>query len=220
MVDSWKKLVRENNYFFIPYFLFLLIGFIIIILVDKSPLHLFLNSFHNSFFDSLFYYITFLGDGITATIITLLLILIKYRYALITGISCLLSATITQLLKHFVFADALRPAKFFEGLNTLHLVENVENYSYNSFPSGHSTIAFALCTSFLFTTTNKGMKLTFFLAAILIAYSRVYLSQHFFEDIYVGSIIGCLVSCGIYFLFNKVSYDSKLNYSLLDVFRK
>jgi membrane-associated phospholipid phosphatase len=39
---------------------------------------------------------------------------------------------------------------------------------------------------------TKYQSLRFFLfgAALLIAFSRVYLSQHFFEDIFTGAIIG------------------------------
>ncbi len=136
------------------------------------------------------------------------------------GISCLLAGLITQVLKHYVFADALRPKKFFEGISELYFISDVHNYDYNSFPSGHSTVAFAICTSFIFLVNNMRLKLALIFSAIVIAFSRVYLSQHFFEDIYCGSIIGCITACGVYLLFSNTKENSKLDSSLLSIFKK
>jgi len=219
-MNAWRKLAAGNNYFFVPYFVFLFIGGITILVTDQSSLHLFFNSFHNRFLDKFFLYITYLGDGIFAFILFIILLFVRYRSALVVGISCLLAGLITQVLKHYVFADALRPKKFFEGISELYFISDVQNYDYNSFPSGHSTVAFAICTSFVFLTDNSRLKLVLIISAIVIAFSRVYLSQHFFEDIYFGSIIGCITTCAVYLLFSNPKENSKLNRSLLTIFKK
>lgn len=214
-----RALVKNNKYFFIPYFVFLVVGAATILLTTKSALHLFFNSYHASFFNYFFYYITYLGDGFTATIVTILLLMIRYRYAIIVALSCLLASAITQVLKHYVFYDSLRPKKFFEGIADLHLLSHVENYSYNSFPSGHTTVAFALCTSITFFVQNNTFKLMLFILAFLIGYSRVYISQHFFEDVYAGTIIGTTISCLVYLLLQNMNKGGKLDSTLSESFR-
>ena len=62
------------------------------------------------------------------------------------------------------------------------------------------------------------MKFVFFLIALLVGYSRVYLSQHFFEDVYVGSIIGVSVTLVVYYLLSKMN-KPWLEYSLLNSFK-
>ncbi|NJK86360.1 MAG: phosphatase PAP2 family protein [Bacteroidales bacterium] len=90
---------------------------------------------------------------------------------------------------------------------------------YFSFPSGHATSAFALFFCLAVLVHQNSMKLLFFMSALLISFSRVYLSQHFLLDVYVGSFIGLIISI----LFCKWIYLSEniqLNKPLLTVFRK
>ena len=101
------------------------------------------------------------------------------------------SAAITQVLKRWVF-DWPRPSAVFQDqLDQLNLVEGVELASRFSFPSGHSTVTFAvffLVSLILF--NRKYLGLLFCVLAILVGFSRAYLFQHFPEDILVGSLIG------------------------------
>jgi len=180
--------------------LFLLAGAILIIANTKAETHLEFNRFHNPFFDVFFQYLTYFGDGYIAIITVVVLLTVKFRYALITALASLVSAVITQTLKHTLFADVVRPAKFFEGLHDLYLVPGMENNYYNSFPSGHTTCAFALYFSIALIVENKGLKFFCFLFALTIGYSRIYLSQHFFEDVYAGSLIGVLTTIIVYLL--------------------
>lgn len=178
-------------------------GFIILIQYSSVDLHLVLNKYFNSFADHFFYYATILGDGIVASIITLICLFINLKKGIIVATSWLIASGITQLLKRFVFEDAPRPFKFFQGIHDLHLVPGLEMNSSLSFPSGHSTAAFALYCALALVSKNKSLQVLFFLLAVIAAYSRVYLSQHFFIDIYVGSLIGTLTSIFIFILFAK-----------------
>lgn len=175
---------------------------------SKAETHLEFNRFHTPFFDHFFYYATFLGDGYMATIVGVMLLAVRYRWVIIVGLSNILSALITQSLKHTVFDDVVRPKKFFEGLHDIYLVPNVDNYLYNSFPSGHSTCAFALYFALAVILNNKTLKFICFLLALTAGYSRIYLSQHFFEDVYAGSLIGTGSVLFIYWLFrnNKAAW--------------
>lgn len=198
-----KAIFKTNALFLLPYFIFLVLGLILLALNTKAELHLGFNTFHAPFFDTFFYYITYLGDGLVALLAFIILLAIKYKYALIVGASNLIAAIITQTLKQTVFAEMLRPKKFFEGIHDLYLVPGVENYSYFSFPSGHSTCAFALYFALALLVNSKSFKLFLFIVALLVAYSRVYLSQHFFEDIYAGSLIGVFTTLFVYYFIQK-----------------
>jgi membrane-associated phospholipid phosphatase len=129
-----------------------------------------------------------------------LLALVSYRKAAI-ALSCyVISSIVAQLLKKLVFSGALRPKAFFEGSTySIHMIEGVTLHSYNSFPSGHATSAFSLFCLLSILTKNKEAGFVCFCLALLASYSRVYLSQHFFGDIYAGSIIGVVSSVALYY---------------------
>lgn len=187
--------------FILPYLLLLITGAIAYFSTNKIDAHLYANKFHHPVGDILFYYATYLGDGIFVVITLILASLFNTRAAILILLSYLLSALITQGLKHLLFEDWMRPAAIFEAnnqLQQLYIIKGVEvNYHY-SFPSGHSTSAFALFFSLSFFAQNKILQFLLFVLALIAAYSRVYLSQHFFIDIYAGSIIGTLCSLLVY----------------------
>lgn len=170
---------------------------------SKTDIHIAFNSYHTPFFDAFFFYVTYLGDGIMALLVALMLLAVKYRYALVVGISNIVASLTTQVLKQTLFADELRPKKYFENLHDLYFVPGVDNHLYHSFPSGHATCAFALYFSLALLVKNKMYKMLFFIIALLTGFSRVYISQHFFADIYVGSLIGVGISLIVYFIINN-----------------
>lgn len=200
-----KAIFRNNSIFLIPYLIFIILGGVLLFANSKTDTHLEFNTFHSTFFDIFFYYITFLGDGVAALLVVIMLMAVKFRYAFIVGVANIIASLITQILKHTLFEDMVRPRKFFEGIHDLYLVPGVENYLYNSFPSGHSTCAFALYFALSIIVENKILKSLFFSIALLVGISRVYLSQHFFEDIYAGSIIGVLITLVVFLISKKIN---------------
>lgn len=190
------------NAFIFPYILLLIIGAIAYFLTNKIEAHLFINKYHNSLFDNFFYYATYLGDGAFVVITVIIAAFFNVRLALLIFASYALSAGITQGLKHLVFNEWIRPAGIFEAnaqLQQLYLVPGVELNYHNTFPSGHSTSAFALFFSLSIFSSKKTIQFLLLGIAVLAAYSRVYLSQHFFIDIYAGSFIGTLCSIAVYY---------------------
>ncbi len=198
-----NTIFKTNRPFLFPYVLFIVLGAILLAIKTKIEIQLGFNSFHTSFFDTFFYYTTYLGDGTIAILVVIILLPIRYGYAFTVGFSNIISALITQTLKQTVFVDAVRPKKFFEGIHDLYFVPGVENYLYNSFPSGHTTCAFSLYFALAVLVKNKVLKSLFFCIALLIGYSRIYLSQHFFEDVYAGSLIGVITTICVYYFIQK-----------------
>jgi len=67
-----------------------------------------------------------------------------------------------------------------------------------SFPSGHSSAAWALTVPFILTARSRLIKLVLILFAILMSFSRVYCGVHFLSDIIFGGYIGYVVSKSIF----------------------
>ena len=163
---------------------------------DKEATHIAINQHHNSFFDTFFTYATYLGDGVVAPILVLIFGIIyfkKYRFSTFTiGFGTLiLVGAFSQLLKRMVFEEALRPSAFI-GADKLYLIPDLEIHTVHSFPSGHTTAAFGLAAfiAFMFFQKNRLMQIVMVILASLTGFSRVYLSQHFLEDITVGAALG------------------------------
>jgi membrane-associated phospholipid phosphatase len=181
----------------------------VIFSVEKMSLHLWFNQWHNEFFDPFFSFATHMAEGWFIGVIVLLALLYKLRYGIAGLIGIALSGITTQLLKRLIFSDQFRPTKVFEGIADLHLVQGVTMHSNHSFPSGHATGAFALFLFSAFLFNNKWLQLLSYFLALITAYSRVYLSQHFFEDIVAGSMIGILVCLGVLTLIVNQSWGEK-----------
>ena len=176
----------------------------------------------NKFIDNFFYYITFLGDGVLGVIILVIAFMINVRLGIYLTLSFLLAALTTNLLKYQFFQDSDRPYWIYQYVNRYDVkkVEGVELLIKKSFPSGHATQAFAIFFGCALASMKQLNKLLFLSIAILAAYSRVYLSQHWLQDITAGSIIGVFYAVVFYLLiFYKPSFDN-LNKPLMQVFKR
>ena len=204
-----RQLLKENRYFLIPFLFTLTICVILLLSFSKTELHIFSNRANSVFFDYFFKHITNLGDGAMIAILTIVLLFIKYRYAIVFLSGSLLTAGIINLLKKVLLGDVFRPSKYFEMYETyqLHFVEGVKLHSVYSFPSGHTGTAFNLFFMLALISPGKWLKLFWFFMAAVVGYSRVYLSQHFLIDITVGSLIGTTI---IFLMFWWISKSDKL----------
>lgn len=206
------QLLKENRWFIIPTFIFLLAAIILLLIFPKSELHILSNEANAPFFDFFFKYATYLGDGTIIAVLFITLLFVKYRFALAFLAGSLATSLFVNIIKRVVFHDIYRPSKYFELFETyqLHFVEGVKLHSLYSFPSGHTATAFNAFFTLALLTKNNGLKFVFFVAALLVAYSRVYISQHFLIDITAGSVIGI-----VFILIFSVWFD-KFNKNWLD----
>ena len=192
--------------------LFILTGLFLVLITDKGTLHLSINTLVGGPMDDFFKYFTHIGDGITvAALIVLSSLTVKGKiipYILLGLSSFALSGLLTQLLKRLVFNGYSRPLKFF-GPENLNLIEGVKLHGSYSFPSGHSTASFALFIflAFVFRKT-KYAQVFFGILAILAAYSRVHISQHFVQDIICGATIGVSIFFFTFWLMNKYIFKT------------
>ncbi len=196
---SLKQIVINNKYFFVPYIAFLIAGLFAIIFLDKGEFFLFVNSNAGGFWDYFFFYSTYLGDGYTYLIVVIIALLIRVRYFAIGVLSYASSGIAAQILKRSF--DVARPWKFFGKPDWLYLPLGIEPHSHHSFPSGHSASALSLFLFLSLFINNKTLKAIFFLCALITAISRIYIVQHFFIDVYIGSILGVVFTVLVYYTF-------------------
>lgn len=210
-----KKLITANRYFLLPYSIFVAVAGVFVLWVDKAQIHIALNNINTPFLDHFFKLITYLGDGLIYLAILLFVLLISYRRTIAYVIAVALSNLLVFLGKQILFPDSYRPSKFFELYENyqLHVVEGVKLHSMHSFPSGHTTTAFTVFFIVALLVRNNSLKFLCFMIALLTGYSRIYLSQHFIEDVLVGSLIGVFSVLTMWYLsdgFRKSWMDKSL----------
>lgn len=221
IIKSAIRLISTNRLFFGIYFLFLIIGLIILLQIDKGDAVIFFNEWRGTLWDDIFKFFSSIGEGLFLGLILLVVGVISIKYAFNTLLLYLSSGLVSQIIKNIYKIP--RPKVFFEGTDLVTYVKDFEIWASNSFPSGHSTSGFTIFLYLAIISQNKFLGLLFAIMAIMVGMSRVYLVQHFFIDIYVGSIIGIFVTLFVYsFLQNwqKLNNSKWYNFSLYKNFKK
>lgn len=208
MKKKIQEFCNENRRMLLSFLVVWLCLFVFDCIYPKLQTHLMLNGYHTDALDTFFRYFTWLGEEFPVIVGGVFLIwninsVWNRRNGLFILLSQGLTCIITQALK-FVFAHP-RPATYFDSMGA-DLPDTVAGVhlrrAMNSFPSGHTSAAFALFICLALITPRKWAPL-WVLAAWLVAYSRIYLSQHFLEDILLGSLIGVVSTCAVYLLMQQ-----------------
>jgi membrane-associated phospholipid phosphatase len=161
-----------------------------------------LNLYHSAGLNSFFFYYTNLGDGLFAVFFVLIFLLLRrFDLAIQILLAFLLSGLFSQILKAIIISP--RPRDFFSVNDQIYIVDGLTLGGKASFPSGHTATAFSLATSLALYTKRKILGILYLMLAILVGYSRVYLSQHFPADVFGGAIIGVLVAFWVFILMDK-----------------
>lgn len=139
--------------------------------------------------DALVMAFTSLGNsGILFIAVGVILLLFKKTRRV--GMAALLALLIGYLITNLTLKPLVsrpRPWLDVEGLINL-----VGESAYRSFPSGHSTSAFAFAFALLFGAPKKWMKWVAMIVAVLMALSRLYVGVHYPTDIVGGLLVGLL----------------------------
>lgn len=159
-------------------------------IIKKEELFLMLNLDLGKHADTFFKYFTNVGDGLFWLLWALLIIIKKgKKYLPLLFASVIFSTLLTQISKQVIYPDEPRPLQAIADQSQVHYVTGVTVHSINSFPSGHTATAFSfLLLLVLFSQTNA-LLLLGFAAALLVAYSRIYLGQHFPLDVGAGMLV-------------------------------
>lgn len=150
------------------------------------------QSIHNSFLDFVTVAMSYLGEaGIIFMVLAFALMLTKkYRkvgFAIIVALAVMVICN--NVVLKTVFA---RPRPFnleFDWWNAAYkypeLVSRPDSFS---FPSGHTSSAFAAAFAVLWYNRKFGIPLTLF--ACLMGFSRIYVGVHYCTDVIAGAVVG------------------------------
>jgi len=191
------RIWRNNAAFFGAFLLFLLAGAVLLATLETGSLVLYFSDHRVPWSDFFFRYATVLGDGFMVLPVLILLLFVRYRYALVLPLLGLSVSAVSQSAKAFFAAP--RPLPYFRELGMAARLVPVDGVAllngHNSFPSGHAMTAFAFFTFLALCLPYKNRTgPLLFLAALVAGISRVYLGQHFLKDVYLGAILGVLLA--------------------------
>lgn len=201
---SFKQLLFNFRYVLIALLLVELIcGYISLNYTQVQQFRL-VNGLHDPYADMFFRYFTNIGDGLFIVAVAVLLIFARFKYAILTMVSFLLSGLLAQVIKKTVKMP--RPGSIFKDDPNWHTLPDYHIHGNYSFPSGHTTSIFALMLVLYYVFPGQRKSPLLFIVACLAGYSRVYLSQHWTGDVYVGALVGTLVTFILIYIFNQMRW--------------
>ena len=142
----------------------------------------------------------FFADYLLWIVVGILIILFLIKktriMAIVAGASIILGRyVVVEIIKRLYSRP--RPYLILDGVKKI----ISENHDYQSFPSGHATIFFALATAIYF--FNKKWGIVSFVAAILVGISRIFVGVHWPLDVLAGAIVGIISGVIVNLIFKK-----------------
>jgi len=194
----------------------ILIGLFLIILRANDAVHAdiaffkFINGHHTPFLDGLFSSLTNLGNGWFVIPIFFVFLhwkipkKVRTRIIVAAALALSLGGVGNNIVKSFV--DRPRPIAYFASPSRSLAAEEPRPYAVHvlgdplydhSFPSGHANTAFTLATLMALIFGIRFWPL--FLAAMGVAYSRVYIGAHFPSDVLAGAFMGSVITLAAWY---------------------
>ena len=199
------EILKKNKLYFTIYAFILLSMLVVAILTDKGSGVIMFDTYRQRPLDIFFMAATKIGEYYTYLVFIFFFLFIRksYRSALSIAVMGTLLPLISYMLK--MYFKHPRPLTYFSkyiDYKDFHGIENLHYHTgHNSFPSGHTFAAFALFTFLALRSKNKAYGILYLSIALLVGISRIYLSQHFIEDVAFGSILGVLYGTFTYYVF-------------------
>ncbi|MEZ4919502.1 MAG: phosphatase PAP2 family protein [Saprospiraceae bacterium] len=180
-------------------------GLLLNLFVPPGREIIFFNDFRLEPLNTFFKLATQLGEPTAFVVAFILLLFVRYRFSALILIGGLIIIPVSYQLKDKIGKD--RPVVFFEKtgqLDSVVFVPGVKLYSgRTSFPSGHTTAAFALYSLLAgMALIMRKKKTGLFLAGLgfLVALSRIFLVQHFLTDVLAGCVLGLSLSALVWWI--------------------
>lgn len=113
-----QRIIRQvkNSSPFIGWmYTYIFFGGFILLLIPKTYIHLFINQYHSPVADIFFTYATFLGDGISATILVVILLFVRFRYASMVALSNIACSLLFNHLRDYFIPIRFGLTSFLKG---------------------------------------------------------------------------------------------------------
>lgn len=200
-----KPKTGANWHFALPVLLYFILGIYLALRLPHGDEILALNDLRRPPLNQVFVFFTHCGEFYAYTVAALAALFFgQKRLALLVALTGLLVMPVSFLAKD-KFAET-RPLTLFKEANRWQEVVTVPGVELTSgrtsFPSGHTTSAFALYSLLAFALPPHRQKWASLLAllAILVGISRVFLVQHFLVDILAGAALGLMLSSALWWI--------------------
>ena len=208
MINQIKFLIGDRRLYFQTLFFLLIISTASLLFFGNTFNSTPSNSHHPFWLNVFFINYTFIGDGIFA--ICLVAIFLFYFKRKKEGKAILLAFIFTEIIIQLIknCMNVSRPGIFFEDGQTIFSTGFSATTQY-TFLSGHTAIAFALATVFV-TVAKSAWQLPILAAAVLLGYSRIYLTQHALGDVLIAAILGTVSGLfAVHFVYNQANSVAK-----------
>ena len=158
----------------------------------EDSIMLFLQSIRNPVLSAILVPITKSGNHgyIMIALILLTLFFKSERKTFFTAALGLILGSLVTILFLKPFFMRPRPYAAIEGLVALVKMKK----DPNSFPSGHTTAAFAMAMGWQLASEKKWLKTFGWIFAVLMGFSRLYVGVHYPTDVLAGALIGTMGS--------------------------
>lgn len=174
--------------------------FLSALFLKKGEVVLLINSKHAPVLDFLFQMFSWYGNAVVFVGFIVLLLFVRFGLAWKAFWTLMAVTFVVRFFKKVVFPDLVRPKRFFTEEVELYFVPGFEVHGFNTFPSGHTTTAFALTTLIFLFVKNSWVRTIALVFAIGAGISRMYLLQHFYQDVVAGSILGVTLAFSVCYL--------------------
>ena len=199
-----RTIIKDHSSYFVYYALFAFLGLFYNKTLPQQDAILFFSDNRSPLGDAFFVICTHLGEFAPYIVFTLYFLIRNWRMAFFPSVIAILVLAVSDVAK--VYFKHPRPVTEFEAhgmMQYVHLVPGVTVLrGFASFPSGHTISAFAIYSFMCFMIAKNDLaQLFFFLLAVLVGVSRIYLVEHFPEDVLFGSFLGVLIAMVVYYFY-------------------
>jgi len=171
---------------------------------------LWFHAIDKTFFYKVFCKITLFGDSVGYLVGGVLLFAVfrnRSLYWSSSGLFLFSTVAVSGLSADLVkyVAGRARPKLYFQehlyGFNSFHW-----EHAWTSFPSGHSATALSVAT--LLAILYPRWRVVALFGGILIAFSRIVLSEHYISDVIAGSFLGIVSTMLLYNFYFKSKFEA------------
>jgi undecaprenyl-diphosphatase len=174
--------------------------------IDQD-LFLFLNGLHSDWLDPIMWWLSDKLIWIPLYAFILFLIIRKYQWrsvGILLSVAILIAVSDQTSVWFKNTVERARPSHVEELRQYIHTLHNYFGGPYG-FVSSHAANSFALATftSLFLSPFYKYYRISAFIWAFFVSYSRIYLGVHYPGDILGGAVLGILLAHLVYFLYRK-----------------
>lgn len=176
--------------------------------IDTGILLFIQENIRNSILDPILFFFSIINNSGAFWIALSVLLIITKKYRRI-GFDLLLCLAFGYLINNILLKNAIHRVRPFNTIDELELMLGALSDSGGwSFPSGHTCSSFASAYALTRGFGKKGA--LFYIPAVLISFSRLYIGAHYPSDVLTGAVIGTLTAILIYAMSKKYIRFRKL----------